>query len=302
MSQAIGGRYYHSAVWTGSQMIVWGGTTDGSTELNSGGIYDPLTDSWAAISSVNAPSARFQHTAVWTGSKMIIWGGRVNSSVDVLGDGGIYDPVTDTWTPIATTNAPSARYLHTAIWTGSKMIVWGGWSPSCFYLGVNNCGDGGIYDPSSDTWASLGGALYSPVQRSSHTAVWTGAKMIIWGGSGGSENVTLGTGSIYDPIENAWTAMSAFGAPLARTDHTAVWTGSQMIIWGGSSGDNALLDDGGAYDPSTDSWTPLSTTAAPPARYLQTATWTGTGMIIWGGLSINPLIELGDGGFYFPEF
>src|SRR5437660_24701 len=32
----------------------------------------------------------------------------------------------DTWTATNLTNAPIARYLHTAVWTGSEMIVWGG--------------------------------------------------------------------------------------------------------------------------------------------------------------------------------
>src|SRR5438128_3699799 len=32
----------------------------------------------------------------------------------------------DTWTPTSLTNAPAARLNHTAVWTGSEMIVWGG--------------------------------------------------------------------------------------------------------------------------------------------------------------------------------
>ena len=36
-------------------------------------------------------------------------------------------PCTDnTWTATTTSNAPSARAVHTAVWTGSEMIVWGG--------------------------------------------------------------------------------------------------------------------------------------------------------------------------------
>ena len=34
----------------------------------------------------------------------------------------------DTWTATSTTNAPSARPGHTAVWTGSEMIVWGGYN------------------------------------------------------------------------------------------------------------------------------------------------------------------------------
>ena len=67
-------RSVHTAVWTGSEMIVWGGEFSGYS--NTGGRYNPSTDSWTATSLTNAPSARDGHTAVWTGSEMIVWGGR----------------------------------------------------------------------------------------------------------------------------------------------------------------------------------------------------------------------------------
>ena len=71
---------YHTAVWTGSEMIVWGGQIIASRLLNTGGRYDPSTDSWTATSTTNAPAARQAHTAVWTGSQMIVWGGNNPSS------------------------------------------------------------------------------------------------------------------------------------------------------------------------------------------------------------------------------
>jgi len=51
-----------------------------------------------------------------------------------LNTGGRYDPGTDSWTATNTTNAPSARALHTAIWTGSEMIVWGGTDGNANYF------------------------------------------------------------------------------------------------------------------------------------------------------------------------
>src|SRR4029077_14467691 len=113
----------HTAVWTGSEMIVWGGFSSGSY-FNTGGRYNPSTDNWAATSTTNAPAARALPTAVWTGSEMIAWGG-YNSSSD-FNTGGRYNPGTDSWTATSTTNAPTARDSHTAVWTGSEMIVWGG--------------------------------------------------------------------------------------------------------------------------------------------------------------------------------
>src|SRR5947207_11192420 len=73
-TSAPAGRAYHPAVWTGSEMIVWGGY-DGSSFLNTGGRYNPGTATWTATSTTTAPTARFFHTAVRTGSKMTASGG-----------------------------------------------------------------------------------------------------------------------------------------------------------------------------------------------------------------------------------
>src|SRR5439155_1230140 len=70
-------------------MITWGGRGSGS-DLNTGGRYNPGTDSWTATSTTNAPDARERHTAVWTGSAMIVWGGYVLNSDQVLNTGGRY--------------------------------------------------------------------------------------------------------------------------------------------------------------------------------------------------------------------
>ena len=102
-------------------MIIWGGS--GPTIINTGGRYNPSTDSWAATSTTNAPSARDLHTAVWTGTEMIVWGGY--DGISRVNTGGRYNPGTDSWTATSTTNAPTGRERHTAVWSGSEMIIWG---------------------------------------------------------------------------------------------------------------------------------------------------------------------------------
>lgn len=42
--------------------------------------------------------------------------------------------------------------------------------------------------------------------------------------------------------------MAAAGAPEPRYRHTAVWTGSEMIVWGGYDG-AGYFDTGGRYAP-----------------------------------------------------
>ena len=262
------GRYYHTAIWTGSRMIVWGGY-DGSIVLNDGGQYDPVGNAWTAVTTSGAPSPRVYHTAVWTGSRMIVWGG---ANPGFLNDGGQYDPVGNAWTAVTTSGAPSPRVYHTAVWTGSRMIVWGG------YDGSIDLNDGGQYDPVGNAWTATTTAG-APAGRDLHTAVWTGSRMIVWGGYGGSY---LNDGGQYDPLGNTWTATTTSGAPVGRDLHTAVWTGSRMIVWGGSNG-SSYLNDGGQYDPVGNAWTAVTTSGAPSPRVYHTAVWTGSRMIVWGG-------------------
>jgi N-acetylneuraminic acid mutarotase len=286
LTNAPDGRVYHTAVWTGSEMIVWGGYT-GLSNFNTGGRYNPSTDSWTAIAITNAPSARNRHTAVWTGSEMIVWGG-----VDVftfINTGGKYNPSTDTWTATSTTNPPTGRYSHTAVWTGREMIVWGGYTASGWLP------TGGRYNPSTDTWTATS-IINAPSGRVYHTAVWTGSEMIVWGGNNLSG--FLNTGGRYNLSTDSWTATSTTGAPEARALHTAVWTASEMIVWGGLDVVNEL-NTGGRYSPMTDSWTATSTTGAPEARELPTAVWTGNETIVWGGY--NGSNDLDTGGRYDPS-
>jgi N-acetylneuraminic acid mutarotase len=278
-TNAPAGRGRHTAVWTGTQMIVWGGYNSGGAFLNTGGRYNPSTDSWIATSTTNAPAGRRTHTAVWTGTEMIVWGGSPTIST-YLNTGGRYNTSTDSWTATSTTNAPTARRYHSAIWTGSEMIVWGG-----YFQDTNNYywNTGGRYDPISDSWTATSIAN-APDGRAIHTAIWTGSQMVVWGGTFYDGNIEdLNTGAIYVPDTDSWTATSITNVPGARYRHTAVWTGGEMIIWGGTLDDASFLNTGGRYSLSTDSWTATSSNNVPSVREAHTAVWTGSQMIVWGG-------------------
>jgi len=108
---------------------------------------------------------------VWTGAKMIVWGGRETAFID-LSSGGIYDLATGRWTPTAETSTLS--HPSTAIWTGSRMIVFAG-------AVTGGSSRGGIFDPVVNAWAALA-AAGRPTDRFEHSAVWTGDRMLVFGG------------------------------------------------------------------------------------------------------------------------
>lgn len=274
-------RNKHTAIWTGSEMIVWGGERNFSRR-DTGGKYNPATDTWTPTNTTGAPSPRYSHTAIWTGSEMIIWGGSDNLFPFITNTGGRYNPTTDTWIATSTTNAPSVRSGQTAIWSGSEMIIWGGEGLPCGGA-CTLLNSGGRYNPSTDTWVTTSLANV-PTARLGHTAVWAGSVMLVWGGYNG--NTHLSTGGQYNPITNAWTAISTASAPSARSGHTGVWTGTEMIIWGGYASP-VYPNTGGRYNPATNIWMATSTTNTPGPRSDHTAVWTGSEMIVWGGSNLD---------------
>jgi len=327
-------RAEHTAVWTGTEMIVWGGK-NGSGVLGTGGRFNPATGAWMSTSATNAPSARTRHSAVWTGSEMIVFGGFVSSSGTYLATGARYNPSNDTWTALPAASAPAARARHSAVWTGSHMIVFGGsflaagefdpvyfnsgaayslagnswtatalsgapygrlghtaiwsgsqmiaWAGQVDDLTANpyRANDGGRLSWPANTWAATT-TNSAPTNRTEHTAVWTGSRMIAWGGLGNESLDFLSDGGRYDPVANSWQATALAGAPTNRHLHTAVWTGTEMIVWGGRAG-GSFRGNGGRYTPANDSWTVMSDSGAPDARASHTAVWTGSEMIVWGG-------------------
>lgn len=270
------GRQGHSIVWTGDLMIVWGGKDlAADAAFGDGAMLNPRTGSWTPVSMENAPSKRWGHVAAWTGKRMLIWGGRGGADTlgagQHLGDGAQFDPAGNAWTPMSAIDAPAARVSHTVVWTESEMLVWGGSGAACAPVPcgsegsggrqqdpvppgpsagpTHNCSDGARYDPCQDAWRPIAQAG-APPGRSLHSAAWTGSKMVVWGGF--EEQCTSGCsdGAAYDPVSDRWTSVtSTEGAPSKRINHFAVWTGRQMIVWGGTAGGGLVLTGGALYSP-----------------------------------------------------
>lgn len=339
------GRYFHSSVWTGTEMLVWGGygTYVASTYgRRNGAAYNLGGNSWRTMAlPASTFPARYNHTAVWTGSKMVVWGG-YDSSAGYRNDGAIYDPVADSWT-LAAASTLSARHFHSAVWstTTNEMIVWGGFGSSC---AGSYCADGASFDPATGMWTALPAAPIGG--RWKHTMVWTGSEFIVWGGQG--TGGFLRDGARYDPKTKIWTKFADPPIELeGRIENAAVWSGKELLIWGGygayvastygksdggrylpggswsrftvpkddifatgtlatrqavqawygngklflwsgglgNSTSTAAVAGGASYDPLTDKWTTLDVMGAPANRARATVVWTGKEAIIFGGAS-----------------
>lgn len=296
LSTALAGapfeRLDHTAVWNGSEVIVWGGhgwlqSIGAFIDTDTGGRYDPVTDTWSAISTDGVPP-RSKHTAIMAGNEMFVWGGNTDT-------GFRYDPGTDTWMAMSTLGAPSARRHNAIAWTGTEMIIWGGESTS-----GNTVNTGGRYNPATDTWTPMS-TRDAPSSRRDMAYTWSGTELIVWGGiSAFAGGAVLTDGARYSPAADTWTPIAAGDAP-GGAELVAAWTGTEMVVWDGGSPSRIDLNGFPSntptlrfYDPATDSW---RAAANPCEPYLgdgeKHGHWTGSKLFVWsndekGGYFYDP--------------
>lgn len=277
-------RVGHASVWTGSEMVVVGGTRGGlfyPPDRWERGLRFDESGSWHA--TAEAPSAlRSLTRAAWTGREVLLWGGSWDDRV-----AGAYDPADDRWRVFA--ESPLRRSEDPpGVWTGDELVVWGSSTHT-----DQPQRRAAILEPEIDSWRWSAPAPI--VGRAGHVAVWTGTEMVVWGGS--NYETDLSDGAAYAPATDTWRTIA--DSPLSpRQDATAVWTGDRLIVWGGSSFSSTRAD-GAVYDPDADTWRRLPD--APIAdRHWHTAVWTGHAMIVWGGHSYRTDERFRDGAAYDP--
>ena len=229
---------FGGSIWTGRQVLGWGGGCCGSVEAE-GTAYTPATDTSERLPK--GPLAARATTMAWTGHELVITGG-TDRSDKTYADAAAYDPSTRTWRRLPP--MPEPRSGATTTWTGTEVLVVGGFGPSSKvapYVHLRT--DGVAYNPATNRWRHL--PAMGDTGRSGHTATWTGRQLLVWGGRtlrAGSWT-TPAHGVAYDPSSNRWSALPK-SVLRGRTGHVAVWTGTQLLIWGG----NAVTPDGAASD------------------------------------------------------
>ena len=230
-----------ATVWTGRQVLMWGGGCCGSSKAD-GSAFDVARNVWEPMP--RAPLAPRHAPGVWTGTEMIVVGG-TNYGTD-FADGAAYNPTTRTWRMLP--KLPVTLRDGTLTWTGTEVLAVGGMRYEAAQ--AKDSAAAWAYNPSTNTWRRLADM---PVPRYQHLAAWAGNQLLVWGGRTTS---TTGTtpgappnGVAYDPATDRWSSMPA--APLkARVDAISAWTGTELLIWGGQGiAAETSVGDGAAFRP-----------------------------------------------------
>jgi hypothetical protein len=299
----------HSVIWTGKELIVWGGEAgDQGPAFADGAAYSPATNTWRLIAQ--APlSPRTHHVAAWTGIEMLIVGGFLE------GDGAAYDPATDSWRPIqdppVALESPNRYQSAGSVWTGQELIIWD-----------ISSGEVAAYAPDLDTWRTLpsisvkgdtgvlrwtGEILYAFADRLSSYPSEPYLKSARLNQEGGWETIAPAIFSTDDLIVGAeatktvwagdhflaWTSSGTDGKTLKLTPTDLSWAETDPVplrpceaqgeptqpgplVTAFDSCDSSIL----VLDQDTGSWERSKVTGYPTARY---TVWADAELINWGG-------------------
>jgi len=248
------GRIGAGAVWTGEEMIVWGGVSRRGTiePVGDGAAYDPAADSWRGIAPapsgvLGAPGAG----AAWTGTTAVFWAG---NSPDGPSAGGVYDPTTDSWQRMP--DGPlGPREGYVSVWTGTELLIVGGTSGDGFAHPV-----AAAFDPRAGSWRLLP-ALNELGTLRPTGAVWNGERVFL----AGSRYLCPEEGSAcaevspvlldYDPSTDDVEEIDLTRAPADEQSVSSLapvgWTGERIALSvseGTSSGRIV------SYEPGSGRW------------------------------------------------
>lgn len=279
-------RMLASAVWTGTVVVVFGGTdTLGKTAYRDGGFYDPSADSWTAIDSPSSVVRRGAPYAFWDGTTAFFWGGTTAAGILSWIDTGIGERLSASgWAVSSGANDPGALAYPAVAYTGSTMLLSGG------ILGNNRQDKSWSYDVTNNKWAQLPGG--GPSSRSSSFGAWDGSRFVVWGGR--DDNGLRNDGRYL--LGSAWTTLSSNGAPTARmiTYRRSGWAFQVkpgiVAMMGGQislSGQGALATNGAFYDLPNARWAGIPDWPTQEAHEFGVGVWTGEEFIVWGGRNPN---------------
>jgi hypothetical protein len=293
-----------AAVWTGSELFVWGGDDahdNSATAASDGALYNPATHAWRKLPT-SPLSARTGAHALMMGGLVYVIGGHAASSQRDDTDAATYDPTTHQWQllPAAPERSDQPTWYEIPAVLSGRLEVWRLWEQSTSRgqgSGLSFGIDAVTYDPAEHSWrtdaaAAAGEAVGSAVPVGMTTGLSTGSSVIapaaqLWCGNCPAPFSTGTHGYVY--AGGTWTPMAH--GPVDDLSATYLWTGSALLAFDSTAyatgpGGVSLPGENAAWDPATGSW--LKLPAAPLAGAGDiAAVWTGSQLLEWGPM-IDP--------------
>jgi hypothetical protein len=286
-------RWGATAVWTGTEILVYGGraTTSGAA-LMSGASYDPATGQWSPIATGSVGHVHPVGGA--SSSQAVFWGGWGATTATLVGTAERYTVAANSWQAASTTpSSPGALQDPAWAFTGTDLYLWGGLSG-----GITRTNQAWSYSLTTNSWTSL--TATGTTARSGAFGAWDTHSFFAWAGR--STTGATNTGWYY--YGGVWTAMGGTGAPTARyaMHRQAGWTfvleaGNIVFLGGFDTNGNPLTDGSRYYSTPTSggaTWNAITDWNSGEQHLWGVAAYAGGEVIVWGGINGTAVTATGD--------
>lgn len=287
-------RFNHTAtlLFTGKVLIAGGAVSSNATSQKetSSELYDPISNSWTAPSTINNMQV-FSSTTYLGNGKILLYGGM--GLYGSISQAKVFSTVTGAWTAINSPD-PQTRLAPsvTLLLNGNALIAGGVTSGA----GSSPTPASQIYNPNNNIWTA--GSAMITNRTFPATVLLPSGKVLATGGSDTSSgSPILASAEVYDPSVNTW--MSVAPMSIARSSHTAtLLPGGKVFVCGGSYASNSFLASAEIYDPIANTWTAASPMSV--ARASHTATLLSNGKVLVSGGSNTSTLPLSSAEIYDP--
>jgi hypothetical protein len=244
------------------KILVAGGLDNSGDVLDSAEIFDPATRKFVAVNNPMSDRRIFHTATMLPNRKVLLAGGATNLSGDTSSSADLYDPASNSFTPV-TASMDHQRAAHTATLLtvgplAGRVLITGGGGGSGMFLKDSSAE---IYDPALGQFVLLSSFLNEP--RSMHTAtVLNDGSVLLVGGFDGSaaisggmlssaSGLTSNSAEVFDPNTLEFACVGGFNNSLlrcnqsmavARAGHTATMLtgygllGHRVLVAGGVGG------------------------------------------------------------------
>ncbi|HRY29255.1 MAG TPA: kelch repeat-containing protein [Elusimicrobiota bacterium] len=249
--------------------VVFGGHDQNDLKFDDTWVYDP-SSGWTEHVPAGGPAARYGHGLVWAGDKFLLFGG-LDASGGYLNDTWMYDVVQDTWTFVASPDAPEARAFFAMAYDADqdKVVLFGGEGVEGITVNAHTW----VFDVAASSWSRWSPTPSPGVRMGSCMAYDRSARRIIlFGGrrNGWEFSEIYGDTWALDVSGMGWEQKSPSSPPGPRSEAALLYDArhGQTVLFGGRDAVATYLGDIRFYHFGKDRWQEFDReVGAPPGRY-----------------------------------